>query len=37
MSEVTQILEAIATLERIWFFARAWLFREIERQRNTSD
>jgi RNA polymerase sigma factor (sigma-70 family) len=25
---------SIATLERIWSFARAWLYREIERQRN---
>lgn len=26
-----------ATLERIWSFARAWLFREIERQGKTGD
>ncbi|MCK6501058.1 MAG: ECF-type sigma factor, partial [Nitrospira sp.] len=23
-----------ATAERLWAFARAWLFRELERQRN---
>lgn len=25
---------SVATLERSWFFARAWLFREIQKQRN---
>jgi len=25
---------SIATVERTWSFARAWLFREIQKQRN---
>ena len=25
---------SVATIERTWSFARAWLFREMEKQRN---
>jgi DNA-directed RNA polymerase specialized sigma24 family protein len=27
---------SVATIERTWAFARAWLFREIQKQRNPS-
>ncbi len=27
---------SISTVERLWAFARAWLFRELERSRNPS-